>query len=150
MNEIVLLKTNDSNTPEKAKLVWPVFLWAPGCPTEFGFVRELRFTCWQDALLVGIALLSSSAALNLGQKYKTIYWNVFHPQKYGSVKNILKMMRVVTGRAEAGAPSFSDICGYKPSLPDLWVSWWCLFPLKVFASRIEDGLRKKYLLRFLH
>lgn len=96
---------------------------------EFGFVRELGLTYWQDGLLVDTALLSSSAALNLCQTYNR---NVFNPQKYISVENILEIMRVVIGRAQAGAAFFSDISG-STNKPARSLNFpWCFFPLKMF------------------
>ena len=99
---------------------------------EFGFVRELGLTYWQDGLLVDTALLSSSAALNLCQTYKTTYRNVFNPQKYISVENILEIMRVVRVRAQAGAAFFSEILG-STNKPARSLNFpWCFFPLKMF------------------
>lgn len=93
---------------------------------EFGFVRELGLTYRQDGLLVDTALLSSSAALNLCQTYNR---NVFNPQKYISVENILEIMRVVIGRAQ---DVFSDISGSANKLARSLNFPWCFFPLKMF------------------
>ena len=147
INEVSLLKiNNDSDTLEEEMSVtsFPE-LNSHSCHTELGFTRELRQTYWEDMMLGYISLLSGSEVLNLCQKDETICWNVFNLQKLFFCKIFIKDHEGCHRQSWSWSSFLSDIFSVS-TIRFQGISLHLIF----FLSKIENGLRKRYLLRCLH